>query len=153
MRMGENGTVMDTRAVAGSASAPESDRRRGALYAVVAISLLLIFSVAWWLLGSLRERGPVLDDLMPNFTHDPIVSPVQVTDQVCPQERCVSAWDTELGTYLEFDTQARAEYLHQVLGDDARINGRVVLDLTGVDLDRASTERAVQLLFQDQDLP
>lgn len=139
------------------ARGPRRRRGRGPAVAVVA-SLLVLFLLlsavlAWWLLGSLRERGPALDDVMPNFTQDAAVSPVRVTERVCPQERCVSAWETELGTYLEFDTQQRAEYLHQVLGADSRINGRVVLDLTGVDLDRAETERAVQLLFRDKDWP
>lgn len=128
-------------------------RKRGVALAVGVLVLLLISVAVWWAFGSMRARGPVLDELMPHFSHDAAVSPVQVTGQVCPHERCVSAWDTELGTYLEFETQGRAEYLHQVLGDDSRINGNLVLDLTDVDLDRASTERAVQLLFHDNDVP
>ncbi|MDO5633259.1 MAG: hypothetical protein Q4G34_00075 [Micrococcus sp.] len=121
--------------------------------ASLAAVVLVAAAIAWWVTGGLSARSPLLNDLMPNFAEDAVVSPVEVTDQVCPQERCVSAWETQLGTYLEFGTPGRAEYLHQVLGADSRINGNLVLDLTAVDLETPQMERAVQLLFADQDWP
>lgn len=128
-------------------------RRWMVLTAIVAAVVATAVMAAWWAVGSLGQRASKLDELMPNFTNDAAISPAEVTDQVCARERCVSAWDTRVGTYLEFSTDEQAEYRHQVLGADSRINGAVVLDFSAVDLDREGTERAVQLLFPDNEWP
>lgn len=77
-------------------------RKWGVALAVGVLVLLLTSAAVWWAVGSLRARGPVLDELMPHFSHDAAVSPVQVTGQVCPQKRCVSAWETERALQLLF---------------------------------------------------
>ncbi|OFR89092.1 hypothetical protein HMPREF2863_10035 [Micrococcus sp. HMSC067E09] len=117
---------------------------------IVALAMLL-GAGAWWGAGSFAARGSHLADLMANFHDDTELRPRSVTSDVCPDEGCRDAWRTSVGTYLEFEDADEARRLKEILGDDARVNDRVVLDLTGVELDRRQMERAVDLLFADED--
>lgn len=126
---------------------------RGRYLAVgfIAAIAVILGVAAWWWAGSFSSRGPHLADLMANFHDDSVLRPQNVTNDVCPDEGCRDAWQTSVGTYLEFEQTDQARRLQEILGDDARLNDRVVLDLTGVELDRDHMERAVDLLFADED--
>lgn len=137
----------------GSTLSPSQGTGRGRFWVVgvVAAVAVMLGIAAWWVSGSFAGRGPHLGDLMANFHDDGDLRPRNVTSEVCPDEACREAWHTSVGTYLEFEHEGEARRLQEILGDDARLNDRVVLDLTGVELDRGHMERAVDLLFADED--
>lgn len=79
------------------------------------------------------------------------IAPREVTDEVCPPVNCLSAWETEVGRFVEFRHEGDAEYRHVVLGDEARRNDRVLVDFSGGEYDRDQVRHAVDVLFHDRD--
>ncbi|MFC4372417.1 hypothetical protein [Citricoccus nitrophenolicus] len=114
----------------------------------IAVIAALAGAVAWlWGAGSPR---PDLDSLMRSeITQD--ISPQLVTDTVCPGLNCTSAWDTSVGRFVQFVHEGDVEYWQQVLGDDSRRNGNILLDMSEHDLDRDETKQAVDTLFLNRD--
>lgn len=107
----------------------------------------LVAAVAWWWKAGERTD---LDSLMRSeITQD--IAPRPVTDTVCPELNCTSAWETDVGRFVQFVYEGDVEYWQQVLGDDSRRNGNILLDMSGRDLDRDEIRLAVDTLFLNHD--
>lgn len=107
----------------------------------------LVAAVAWWWKAGERTD---LDSLMRSeITQD--IAPQQVTDTVCPPLNCTSAWETNVGRFVQFVHDGDVEYWQQVLGDDSRRNGDILLDMSEHDLDREEARSAVDTLFLNRD--
>lgn len=122
---------------------------------IVAVSLVLavgLVAVAiWWLTGGLQAtQDRPLKDLL-SYSED--INPREMTAEVCTEQRgpCEEGWRTDVGDFQRFSSVGEAEYWETVLGDDARRNGTVVLNMTELDLSLDEKRQAVDVLFADRD--
>lgn len=56
------------------------------------------------------------------------------TAELCAEIECVEGWETGVGNYLGFATNDMAEYWSIVIGGDSFRNGKIILDMNGLDL-------------------
>lgn len=121
-------------------------RRPWIILAGLVVTAMVAVGVFWWN----DSRKTDLNSLMGS----PIVTdihPVDVTDEHCPRLNCVSAWETDVGRYVQFVHEGDAEYWQQVLGDDSRRDRHVLLDMSEKDLDQDGVKNAVDTLFLNRD--
>lgn len=133
----------------GHGASPLRQRPRRRIWLILGGILIisaLVLAVTWWN----ESRRTDLNSLM----NSPIVQdihPVDVTDEHCSRLNCVSAWDTDVGRYVQFVHEGNAQHWQQILGDDSRRDGHVLLDMSEKDLNRDQIALAVDTLFINRD--
>jgi len=75
----------------------------------------------------------------------------EATTTLCAEVECVEGWRTGVGLLLRFPTEGAAEYWQYVIGGDSIRNGRVILDMNGLELTVDQRRLAVDLLFPGRD--
>ena len=75
------------------------------------------------------------------------VHPENDTATVCKHMDCVEAWKTDVGTFVRFESDRKAEYVAYVLGDQARRNGTIIVDFGDSEMSIQQKVDAVNLLF------
>jgi hypothetical protein len=79
------------------------------------------------------------------------VHPVKATATVCAKYDCVEAWETDVGTFMSYNSERKAEYVAYILGDRARRNGTVLVDFGVEEKSFQQKVDAVALLFPNKD--
>jgi hypothetical protein len=79
------------------------------------------------------------------------IHPKNVTATVCANHSCVEAWETDVGTFIRYDSERRAEYVAYLLGDRARRNGAILLDFGVEEKSFQQKVDAVAVLFPNKD--
>ncbi|MCX8529958.1 MAG: hypothetical protein ORN27_07835 [Rhodoluna sp.] len=77
--------------------------------------------------------------------------PNKVTATVCAKYSCVEAWETDVGTFMSYNSERKAEYVAYMLGDRVRRNGTVLLDFGAEEKSFQQKVDAVNLLFPGKD--
>lgn len=115
----------------------------GRWIALAIVGLVVILLTAWWVVGGgLAQARTVQDLLAPNRD----INPVEATADLCRDPACVEGWRTDVGTYLRFESEGKAEHWAEVLGNDGRRWRSIVLDMRGVELTFEQRRRAVDIL-------
>lgn len=132
------------------ASAPTRGKKRMKLV-IVLISVMLvvlgsIFWVAWLVVSALQPQ-----ELSVTLTGETATTVKENTAELCAEIECVEGWETGVGNYLDFATNDMAEYWSIVIGGDSFRNGKIILDMNGLDLSIADRRLAVEILFPGRD--
>ena len=124
------------------------DRIRQRVITWTFASALLLFAV-WLFLYIAIPLVPIpLNDVMVDAQQ---VHPIKATATVCAKYECVEAWETDVGTFMRYDSERKAEYVTYILGDRARRNGKVVLDFGVEEKSFQQKSDAVALLLPGKD--
>jgi hypothetical protein len=111
-------------------------------------SAVLLFAVWLLLYIAIPLVSIPLNDVMVDAQQ---VHPTRATATVCIKYDCVEAWETDVGTFMRYNSERKAEYVAYILGDRARRNGKVVLDFGGEEKSFQQKVDAVTLLFPGKD--
>ena len=79
------------------------------------------------------------------------VHPKNVTATVCAKYSCIEAWETDVGTFMSYNSDRKAEYVAYILGDRARRNGAVLLDFGVEEKTFQQKVDVAALLFPNKD--
>ena len=113
------------------------------------LALVLLLPGAWSFVSTEFFSSKILlSDLMKANNE---INAVDATDELCARYECVEAFQTELGNFLRFSEEGRAEYWQVVLGDGSRRNGKFLVDITGFELNENQKKTVVDLLFSSRD--
>jgi hypothetical protein len=103
----------------------------------------------WLLMTSTNGYVPkTLSEVMVTSAH---VHPKEATATVCAVNDCVEAWTTDVGTFMRYGSERKADYVTYVLGDQARRNGNIVVDFGTKEMSFQQRVDAVYLLFPGKD--
>jgi hypothetical protein len=113
------------------------------------LAAALLFFLGWVLLhGTLAPTPRNLSEVL--VTSD-YMHPQETTEAVCAEYGCVEAWTTDVGTFMRFDSERKAEYLEYVLGDRCRRNATIIVDFGDDVLNTQQKIDAINLLFPGKD--
>jgi hypothetical protein len=127
---------------------PKRIRTRGSLgllLAVPAFAALIIWSFIF------SANGYVPKSLSEVMGTSEYVHPENDTATVCERMDCVEGWNTDVGTFMRFESDRKAEYVAYLLGDQARRNGTIVVDFGNAQMSIQQKADAVNLLFPGKD--
>ena len=79
------------------------------------------------------------------------VHPKNASASVCKANDCVEAWTTDVGTFMRFSSDRKAEYVAYLLGDQARRNGTIIVDFGDSKMSIQQKVDAINLLFPGKD--
>jgi hypothetical protein len=124
------------------------DRIRQRIITWTFASAVLLFAV-WMFIYIWTPMVPIpLNHFMVDAQE---IHPKNVTATVCTNHSCVEAWETDVGTFIRYDSERRAEYVAYLLGDRARRNGAILLDFGVEEKSFQQKVDAVALLFPNKD--
>ncbi len=111
----------------------------------IALGGVLVAGLIWIVLGGLPYTPQRMSDSFQAL--EDVTPAAQATVELCASIPCVEAWQTGVGNFLRFDSDAVAESWHIVIGGDSYRNGSVVLDMNGLTLTPSERKLAAELLF------
>ena len=79
------------------------------------------------------------------------VHPKNASASVCKANDCVEAWTTDVGTFMRFNSDRKAEYVAYLLGDQVRRNGTIIVDFGDSKMSIQQKVDAINLLFPGKD--
>lgn len=128
-------------------TSPRPRRFRWALIATICL-IAIVGGIALASAFGLETQSLPLRDLLASQTD---IHPVETTAELCADVGCVEGWQTDIGSYLSFDSNGNAEHWLQILGNDGRQWQNIILDMRDYDLKFEQTRKAVDILFSTRD--
>lgn len=109
----------------------------------------IVMFVGWVILfGAMNLAPHTLSDTMATSKY---VHPEKATEIICAEYECDEAWYTDVGTFMRFESERKAEYIAYLLGDQCRRNGTIVLDFGDSKMSLQQKVDAISLLFPGKD--
>lgn len=113
----------------------------------IAIAVASLGYCIWWV-GTWTNQSSTLGVVLGSSIE---IHQVEATEELCKEAACVEGWKTDVGNYLRFKDEGRAEYWASILGDKGRRNSKLVLDMRSVNLEFDQLRIAIDLLYDDRD--
>ena len=125
-------------------------RRKARVGLALWLGVPLFWALAFWLLISSTNgiARKTISEVMVTSVH---VHPKEATATVCDVNDCVEAWITDVGTFMRYSSERKADYVAYILGDQGRRNGPIVVDFGTKKLSFQQKVDAVDLLFPGKD--
>ena len=125
-------------------------RRKARVGLALWLALPALGAFGFWLL-LMSTNGYVPQTLSEVMVTSAYVHPKEATETVCAVNDCVEAWTTDVGTFMRYKSERKADYVTYLLGDQARRNGNIVVDFGSKEMSFQQKIDAVHLLFPGKD--
>ena len=125
-------------------------RRKARVGLALWLGVPAFWAVGFWVFLS-STNGYVPKTLSEVMVTSAYVHPKEATSTVCDVRDCVEAWTTDVGTFMRYSSERKADSVAYILGDQARRNGNIVVDFGTKKLSFQQKADAVYLLFPGKD--
>lgn len=128
----------------------DSTRKRAYFYVIagmIGAILVAIGIISWRALDASGEEAYLTSTLALN----PSISTEDVTSTYCDGLNCEEAISTRIGIFVRFHSAGAADYWGVVLGDEARVWDKFLVDFSNLDLDFDDRRLAIDILFASRD--
>lgn len=125
-------------------------RRKARVSLALWIAMPTLAALIFWVF-IFSTNGYVPKTLSEVMVTSEYVNPEIAPASVCKANDCAEAWTTDVGTFMRFESERKAEYIAYLLGDQCRRNGTIVLDFGDSKMSLQQKVDAINLLFPGKD--